>query len=152
MGCWDGAETFEVDGLYPLHLLDQSGIRNCGLYHVDGLRINYSKSWKNVRDKKTTNKTFAKQGLQVEIECNQITVDYLDLTLDLSRGGYKPYCKQNASIRYVNIQSDHSKHIQEQMPQSIKRRLFQLSENEEQFQEAIGRYQAALSNAGYKHT
>ena len=65
------------------------------------------------------------------------------------KGDLGPICKQNASIRYVNIQSGHRKHIKEQILLSIQRRLSQLSESEEKCQEAIGPYQAALSSTGY---
>ena len=43
--------------------------------------------------KKEICKVFAENGLRVTIEANKKVVDFLDVTLDLNTGKYKPYSK-----------------------------------------------------------
>ena len=71
-------------------------------------------------------------------------VDFLDITLDLRTGIYKPYRKPNSSIDYLHKDSNHPPSTMTNLPKSIQIRLSNNSVNEETFKEAAGLYNAAL--------
>ena len=79
------------------------------------------------------------------------TVDYLDVTLDLNTGTYRPYHKPNNEINYVHVKSNHPPTILKQIPLSIQNRLSNLSANETIFNEALPYYDDALKRSGYNH-
>ena len=94
MGSFDGAETCELVGLFLLSQLSHLSV-DVGLYRDDGLAT-CSKTPKQVEAiKKEMCKIFKKHNLQITIEANKKVVDFLDLTLDLRTGVYKPYKKPN---------------------------------------------------------
>ena len=90
-------------------------------------------------------------GLSLEIECNLKTVNYLDITLDLNTGTYKPYRKPNDEILYIHAKSNHPANILKQLPISIETRLSNLSSNSEIFDEASNHYQNILNQSGYDY-
>ena len=57
--------------------------------------------------KKTMVKVFKECGLSIIIECNLKTVNFLDVTFDLTNNIYKPYRKANNNPSYVNKNSNH---------------------------------------------
>ena len=67
---------------------------NIGLYRDDGLAV-----FKNTSDQENGNirkdfhKLFKKHKLEIIAKCNLTNVDYLDVTLDLVSGTFKPYRK-----------------------------------------------------------
>ena len=79
-------------------------------------------------------------------------VDYLDITLTLEDGTYKPFRKANSSPVYVDVRSNHPKSIIEQIPNMVNKRLSMLSSDENRFNQAKPIYQQALNQAGHKHT
>ena len=50
--------------------------------------------------KKNIQKTFKEHGLDIIIQCNMKTVNYLDVTFNLNDGTYKLYTKPNNEIKY----------------------------------------------------
>ena len=62
-------------------------------------------------------------------------VNYLDLTLDLTNGTYRPYHKPDNIVNYVHKQSDHPLNIIKQIPLSVETRLSNTSCNKEVFNE-----------------
>ena len=50
---------------------------------------------------------FKKNGLSITIEANKKCVDFLDITMDLRDGIYRPYMKPNDVPVYVNKMSNH---------------------------------------------
>ena len=46
-------------------------------------------------------------GLNLIIECNKTTVNYLDITLNLLDGTYKTYQKLENTIQYLHKESNH---------------------------------------------
>ena len=50
---------------------------------------------------------FSKNSSSVTIEANKTTVDYLDNTLDLRDGSYRPYMKPNNNPLYGHRHSKH---------------------------------------------
>ena len=90
-------------------------------------------------------------GLKITIDANLSTVDFLDVTLELKTGLYKPYMKPNNTLQYVHTSSNHPKHIIDNIPKGVERRLCQISSNEDVFLKAIPPYQEALHRAGHTY-
>ena len=101
--------------------------------------------------KKQFQNIFNENGLKIEILCNLKIVDYLDVTLNLNDGTYKPYRKPNDETLYINAKSNHPPNVIKQLPISIKNRLRNLSSNKNIFDEAARYYQDALDKCGYNH-
>ena len=77
---------------------------------------------------------------------------FLDITLDLRTGIYKPYRKPNSSINYLHKDSNHPPSIMKNLPESIQIRLSNNSVNKETFKEAAVPYNAALKENGHNYT
>ena len=87
-GVYDGEEVCELIGIYMLYLIGKKyvskGIRLC---RDDGLAL-----FKNVSE--TASEKIKKQnGQQMITECNLKVINYLDVTLNLNDGSYRPYRK-----------------------------------------------------------
>ena len=95
---------------------------------------------------------FNRNGLQVTIEANSKTVNFLDITLDLRTGDYKPFMKENDTPVYVSSRSNHPALVLKNIPMGVNRRLSRISANKEIFEAAAPPYQQALDKSGYKHT
>ena len=52
------------------------------------------------------------------------TVNYLDITLNLNDGSYRPCKKPNEETNYIHVNSDHPPSILKQLPKSIEKRLY----------------------------
>jgi hypothetical protein len=89
--------------------------------------------------------------LRITIEANLKTVDFLDVTLDLRSGLFKPYTKPNNVPQYVHCNSNHPPNIIKNIPLGINRRLSAISSNQEIFNAAAPLYQEALSKSGYDY-
>ena len=57
--------------------------------------------------KNTLQKMFKNNGLDIIINCNMKIVNYLDVTLNLNDGFYRPYKKPNGETNYIHVNSDH---------------------------------------------
>jgi hypothetical protein len=101
--------------------------------------------------KKQICKVFANNGLKITIEANMKSVDFLDITLDLRTGTFKPYMKPNNKPLYVHSESNHPPSIIRNIPISINKRLSNISSNEELFNDAKPPYQEALKQSGYDY-
>ena len=106
MGSFDGAESCELVGLYMLSQLEHLDI-NVGLYRDDGL----TKCNKTPRQieliKKEICSIFTRNDLKITIDANKATVDFLDITLNLTNRTYKPFMKPGNTPLYVHSQSNH---------------------------------------------
>ena len=76
------------------------------------------------------------KGLDININCNIEIVNYLDVTLNLNDGSYRPYKKPNDETDYIHVNSDIPPSILKQLPVSIEKRLSPLSSSKEIFEEA----------------
>ena len=89
MGAYDGAEVCELVGTFLLYKLSLK--YNIGLYHDDGLRIFKNMSGpKSEKVKKDIQNLFKENELDIVIQCNMKTVNYLDGTLNLENPTYRP--------------------------------------------------------------
>ncbi|KAJ8027867.1 hypothetical protein HOLleu_29941 [Holothuria leucospilota] len=152
MGSFDGAEICELVGTFPLHKITQKyDIGRIGLYRDDGLAAFDAPPQKIERIKKDLCQIFSNYHLRITVEANMKTINYLDVTLDLTSGQYYPYSKPNSIPLYVNSKSNHPPQIIRNLPSSINRRLSDLSSNEAVFNKVAPTYQQALNDSGYTH-
>ena len=77
------------------------------------------------------------------------TVDYLDITLNLLDGTYKPYQKPENTLQYIHKESNHPPYIIKQILMTIETRLSNHSSNETVFRHAAEDYEKALKKSGY---
>ena len=153
MGAYDGAEVSELVGIYLQYLLSEKYEKSdFGLYRDDGLAIfrNVSGS-QSEKIKKTFQKIFKENHLDITINCNMKIVNYLDVTLNLNDGSYQPFHKPNDEILYIHSESNHPPSITKQLPVSIESRLTTLSSTKEIFDKSAKTYQEALERSGYKY-
>ena len=78
------------------------------------------------------------------------SVDYLNVTLCLTKGLYWPFKKENNVIQYISIESNHPQSVIKQIPIGVQKWLSKLSANKDLFDEHKEPYQEALDNAGHK--
>ena len=153
MGAYDGAEVCELIGCFLLSKIAEKYTKNdIGLYRDDGLAIfKNTNGQQNEKIKKDFHRLFRKHDLEIVAACNMKVVNYLDVTLDLASGTFRPYRKPDNEVNYVHVQSNHPPAIIKQIPYSIQTRLSNLSSNEAIFQEALPHYEEALKRSGYNH-
>ena len=149
---YDGTELCELIGIFMLSLIgNKYNPNNIGLYRDDGLAVFKNTSGpQSEKIKKTFQKMFKNKGLDIIINCNMKIVNYLDVTLNLNDGSYRPYKKPNDETNYIHVNSDHPPSILKQLPVSIEKRLSSLSSSKEIFEETAPYYEQYLSNCGYK--
>ena len=94
---------------------------------------------------------FKELNLKITTDVNHRIVNFLDVTLDLNTGEFKPYMKPNNTILYVNRLSNHPPAVIKNIPESVNKRLCSISCNEKVFKDAVGPYQKALKDSGYDH-
>ena len=103
-----------------------------GSYRDDGLAVIKCLSGLEIeRLKKNVDKTFKNWIINIIIEANLHTVNYLDVTLDLWKDTYLPYRKPNNVPVYINNCSNHPRIVIKQLPNSIRKRLSDLPSKEE---------------------
>ena len=88
---------------------------NVGLYRDDGLAIFRDINGHQAEKiRKNVYNIFKKHDLKLKIQCTLKSINFLDKTLDLSDGTYKPhkpYRKPNDEAIYVHTKSNHPKNI-----------------------------------------
>ena len=89
---------------------------------------------------------FGDQGLKITIEIGLTRVNFLDITLDLETGLYKPYRKPGDKPLYVSAHSNHPPQILKNIPAGIERRISDNSSNQEIFEAAIQPFQSEMSH------
>jgi len=90
MGSYDGVETCELDSCYLLSQLNEIPGVEISLYRDDGLAVLQQTPKETKRIKKEICKIFKKCGLKITIEANKKMVNFLNVTLDLNTGKFKP--------------------------------------------------------------
>ena len=152
MGAYDGAEVCELVGLF---ILDKMRSRfpelDSGLYRDDGLGVSKSISKCMMeRKKKAIIKMFKDMGLDITIDTNMLTANYLDATLSIKDGKFWPYAKPNNTTKYVHTQSNHPRHVTKQIPDGVNKRLCELSCDKEHFDRVKPEFEKALKESGHK--
>jgi hypothetical protein len=151
MGCYDGAEVCEIVGTFILNKLKNIiDIKDLGLYRDDGLGILRNLSGPDIdRKRKKIISIFKSCGLSITVEVNKKVVNYLDVQLNLNDHTFRPYRKPNNNPVYVNKESNHPPNIINELPDSINRRLSDISSNETIFKNSAPLYEDALKSSGY---
>ena len=147
MGSSYGAEVCELIGNFMLTLI--GNIYNCtniGLYRDDGSTVfKKTSSPQSEKNKKTSQKMFKNKCLDIT-NCNMKIVNYLDVTLNLNNGSYRPYKKPTEETNYIHVNCDHPSSILKQLPMSIEKRLSSSSPSKEIFEETAPCHEQYLSN------
>ena len=152
MGSYDGAEVCELVGLFILNKLEDR-FENIGLYRDDGLAAVKTTSGRLAdKARKQLTETFSKFGLKITATANLRRVNFLDITLDLTNGTYKPYRKPNDEPLYINRLSNHPPAIVKQLPSSINKRINKLSCNKQTFDDSSQLYNDALRQSNFNAT
>ena len=76
--------------------------------------------------KKEICRIFANNNLRITIEANKKTVNFLDVTLDLTTERFKPYSKPATTPLYVHSRSNHPPNIIRNIPEAINNRLSEI--------------------------
>ena len=148
MGSFDGAEVCELVGLFILDgLCGMYGKGNIGLYRDDGIAV--FKIPQAERERKNITRYFKDHGLNITIQTNMKSVNYLDVTFNLTTGTYRPYRKPNDQPLYINTNSNDPPNIIKHLPDAIGRRISDLSCNNAEFEKAKPLYEKALESSGY---
>ena len=105
MGAYDLAQIVDLIGIYILDMLGCIvNLERGGLYWDDGIIfIPNSNGPKISKIQKKIIRGFKLLGLRIQIASNLTIVDFLDVTLNLNNGTFKPFSKNNSSPTYVNI-------------------------------------------------
>ena len=122
IGAYNGAKVWELVGTFLLYELSlKYNKADIGLYRDDGLAIFKKISGpKSEKVKKDIQKLFKENELDIVIQCNMKTVNYLDVTLNLEISTYCPYKKENNQIKYINIEFNQPLSIIKQLPLFIE--------------------------------
>ena len=151
MGSLDGAEICELVGLYALNKLSaRFDSNNIGLYRDDGLTLIKGTS-PRLADKarKDLCSAFQELGLKITAEVNYKTVNFFDVTLNLTNESYKPYRKPNNDPLYIHKESNHPPSITKQLPAASNRRIASLSSDKQTFDSVASTYDYALKQSNY---
>ena len=151
MGAYHGAQACELVGLFLLHELSTIPGLEAVLYRDDGLGITKARPRQTEKIRQAIINIFKRHNLKITIATGLSRVNFLDVTLDLERGIYKPYRKPGDKPLYVNAASNHPPNVIKNIPLGINRRLVEISSNEEIFNEAAEFYQAKLDRCGYNY-
>ena len=123
----------ELVGCYLLSQLMKIPEIDIGLYHDDGLAVINQTPQKIEKIKKEICKIFAQNNLRITIEANKKIVNFLDATLDLTTGRFKPFSKPATTSLYVHSKSNHPPSIIRNIPEAINKRLSEISCDEDAF-------------------
>ena len=92
---------------------------------------------------------FHNEVLNITIDTNLTTSDFIEITLDLFTGKQYPYRKPSDNSLYVNAISNHPPIISKQLPKMVKTHLSSLFINEDELNEAKPLYEKALKSSGF---
>ena len=148
MGSYAGAEICELVGLYILQKLRDNNIEAI-TYRDDAAVIDYKMPRANQQQVSKIQQIFREVDLSITIKANLSVLDFLDVTLDLTKSEYRPYHKPNNQPIYVHKDSNHPASVIKQIPLTVQRRISDLSSNKEVFDREKAFFEDALKRSGY---
>ena len=103
MGSFDGVEVCKLIGLSILNdLANKYWTNSIGLYKDEALAIFKNTTGPQVeRTQKEITRGFKEHGPKITIQSNLKSLDYLDITLNLTNGLFQPYRKSNDEPLYI---------------------------------------------------
>ena len=110
MGSFNVAEICELIGLYIQSKLETVLPKsNFGIYRDDGLALLRNLNGQETdKVRKNIIRVFKDIGFSLEIETNLKEVDFLDVSLNLRNGTYRPYKKPNIGFfTFIVYQTTH---------------------------------------------
>ena len=141
-------------GLYILHILGEKyGNHRRGPYNYDGLAFFvYTSEPQGNRIRKKFIKIFNEHfDFSITCETNSKSVNFLDVTVNLTIGKYQPYNKPDHNPLCINILSIHPPNIIKNLPGNISKRISNLSADGTTFNTSKDSYNNALTKSGFKH-
>ena len=152
MGSFHGAELCELVGLFLLNKISRIlEIGHFGIYRDDGLAIIQNRSGPDMeRLKKSLHSNFKEEGFRITIDLGMKKTDFLDVSLDLDNNTFKPFRKDNASLFYIDANSNHPRYIKNELPRMVEKRISSLSANSNIFDNAMTEYSQILKKSNYK--
>ena len=141
MGSFHGADICDLVGLYILSKLGNV-FSNCGLYRDNRLGvIDLAKPFVHGRTRRQVLfNVMSDIGFKITFDLGNQVTHFLDVTLNLSDGTFRPYQKSNCLINFINLNSDHPRHIKKAIPIMTQKRLSSLSSSAEIFNEIKAPY------------
>ena len=129
-------------GLYIISTINESiKFESIGLYRDDGLaELKSATGSESERMRKRLIKTFQDNDLSISSQTNITSTNFLDITLNLTTESYKPYRKPNDQPLYIDKYSNHLRHIIKTLPNTISKRISELSSTKKDFEEAAPIY------------
>ena len=122
-----------------------------GLYRDDGLIIIRKPNGpKQDNYRKRISNALKLLGFKSTIHTNLKTVNFLDITPNLTNCTYEPYKKDNNTPIYIHTSSNYPTSITKQIPKSISRRQSSNSSNIDIFNRHKHLYDEGLKHSGYK--
>ena len=120
----------------------------CSSHRDDGLAIfnnitgpQAERKWKEII------RHFREHRLKITVQSNLKSVDYLDITLNLTNRLFQSYRKPNNGQLYIYTKSNHPPTEIKQIPAAINHRLSALSSHKETFDKAKSLYDKALKSS-----
>ena len=152
MGAYDSAQVADLVEIYILDTLGRIvNSEQVELYQDDGIiYIPDSNGPKISSIQKKIIRAFQLLGLRIQIASNLKIVDFLDVTLNLNNGTFKPFSKNDSAPRYINISSNDPRSVLRQIPNAVNQRINKLSSCKKIFQENKSRYDDALKDSGFQ--
>ena len=92
---------------------------------------------------------FKKNNLSITIQANLQVIDFLDVTLDLSNGSYKPFVKPGQISLYVHSKSKHPACVIKQILLGVEKRISNLCSTKQIFNESKIYFEDCLKKSGY---
>ena len=145
---YHGAQICELIALFTMSRLAHIKELSTIIYRDDVLGVTRCTSRQQEKMRQAIVKVFNEYGLGITIFINLRKVNFLDITMDLEENVYKPYRKPGDRPLYVDSQSNHPPQVIKNIPAGIKRRLRNISCNEEVFNEAVPDYNRELDRCG----
>ena len=122
-----------------------------GLYRDDGIIYTpESNGPKTSSIQKKIIRAFKLLCLRIQIASNLKIIDFLDVTLNLNNGTFKPFSKNDSAPRHINISSNHPWSVLRQIPNAVNQRINRLCSCKKIFEESKGRYDDALKDSGFQ--
>ena len=150
MGPYDSAEVCERVGTFLLEKISEIYNKcDIGLYRDDCLAVFRNKNGTHLEKIKKKLQILLKEyALEIIAESNQKIVNYLDVTLNLKDGTFRPYHKPGDQMQYIHTESNHPPNIIKHIPAFIETRLSNLSSTETIFKESTTHYENNLRQSG----
>ena len=148
MGSYDGAEICELVGLLILNNPYKTWYQKTTQDFTETMALSLLQTKEVSQPTKYAKKSSNPSNLSISKSkfTGLPSVDFLDVTLNLKNGTFKPLKKPNDSLLYVHMSSSHPP---QQIPTSIAGRLSNNSFNKTVFIASKACYEDALKTSGF---